>query len=148
MKVTKRQLKQIIRESFEDDFEGSVGLDGPKSDRYRDISDMYYWSQPIQFYWFCSAEMLGWTYYAVVMEDWTGDYFWSVHQKKGKLPVRMSEKTARKMMKRQDVGRGFNSGPGRGKADSLEVAKSRAEKKLDGILLHIDDFNKKYNIPV
>jgi len=145
MRITKRQLRRIIMESLEDDFELSPSL----PDRgYRDISDVYYWSEPIPFYWICSAKKLGWTYYAVIVENWTGDFFWSVHEKRGSLPARMSEKTIQKLKKGQDVGSDPISGPSKGKAGSLEEAKSRAEKTLDSILLRFDDFKKKYNIPV
>ena len=130
MKITKGQLRRIIREGF----------------GYRNISDEYYWRNPYPFYWFCEAELSGWTYYAVVMEDWQGDFYWSVHEKKEKLPARMSEKTTRSLMKRKTVPPSPNSGPGKGRADSLEAAKSLAEKQLDGILLHFDDFKKKYGI--
>ena len=130
MKITKRHLRQIIRESF----------------GYRNISDEYHWRNPYPFYWVCEAELSGWTYYAVVMEDWQGDFYWSVHEKKGRLPGRMSEKTARSLMKRETVYPSPNSGPGKGRADSLEAAKSLAEKQLDGILLDFDDFKKKHGV--
>lgn len=130
MKITKGQLRQIIRESF----------------GYRNISDEYYWRNPYPFYWFCEAELSGWTYYAVVMEDWQGDFYWSVHEKKGRLPSRMSEKTARSLMKRKTVPPSPNSGPGKGRANSLEAAKSLAEKQLDGLLLDFDDFKKKHGM--
>ena len=122
MKITKRQLRNIIRESLE----------------YKDVSEDYRWHQvtPDGDYWLASYPLGSWVYYAIIFEDWTGQYFWSFHERKGKLPRTMSTKTVRSLMK--------NSRLGGGKSSSLEGAKMKAEMGLDGLVLRYEDYVRKW----